>query len=51
MKKALGGWRSNLESRAMWKKEISLGGLGELKKMWNVLGRLSYDLLNKCSVT
>jgi hypothetical protein len=38
----LGDGMSNLERLAVWKKYFLRGGLGDLMKMWIVLGRLSY---------
>jgi hypothetical protein len=44
MTRALGDVRSNLERPAVWKKDILLGSLGDLMKMWIVLGRLLYGV-------
>jgi hypothetical protein len=45
----------NLDRHAVWEKDILLGGLGHLMRMWIVLGRLRMEpedvnLLNKFRV-
>jgi hypothetical protein len=35
---------SNLEMQVAWKKDALLGGLGDLMKMWVVLGMISYGV-------
>jgi hypothetical protein len=44
MTRTLGDNRCNFERLAVWKKDILLGGLGDLMKMWIVLSRLSYGV-------
>jgi hypothetical protein len=54
MTRALGDSTSNLERLPIWKKDILLGGLGDLTKMWITLSRLSDEvqrILSKCNVT
>jgi hypothetical protein len=46
---------SNLDRHAVWEKDILLGGLGHLMKLWSVFGRLrmvpeEVNLLNKFRV-
>jgi hypothetical protein len=44
MTSAFGDDMSNLERLTIWKKDILLGGLGDLMMMWVMLGRLAYRI-------